>query len=137
METIYLCKFDSEGRRGETHLACEYTDEQKEAMIQDGYIEITEEDWNYYVGNKGQGANGTGYVRGADGKPTDAPAYVPTKAEKLAQLDAQYDSDKATLTNYFAEAALAGDTELQTELRAELEELNTEYVAARKEIEEE
>ena len=137
METIYLCKFDSEGRRGETHLACEYTDEQKEAMIQDGYIEITEEDWNYYVGNEGQGANGTGYIRGADGKPTDAPAYVPTKEEKLNALDSQYDSDKATLTQYYAEAALAGDTELQNELRQELEELNTEYVAARKEIEEE
>ena len=138
METIYLCKFDSEGRRGETQLACEYTDEQKEAMIQDGYIEITEEDWNYYVGNMGDGDNGTGYIRDPQtGKPVDAPAYVPTKEEKLAQLDSQYDSDKAELTRYFTEAALAGDTDMQEELRAELEELNTEYVAARKEIEEE
>lgn len=137
METTYLCKFDSAGKRTETLLACEFTEEEKQQKIADGYIEITEEDWNYYVGNMGQGANGTGYIRGADGKPTDAPAYVPTKEEKLAALDSQYDNDKAELTRYFTEAALAGDTDMQEELRAELEELNTEYVAARKEIEEE
>lgn len=135
--TTYLCKFDADGRRTETLLACEFTEEEKAEKIADGYIEISEEDWNYYVGNKGNGANGTGYVRGADGKPTDAPAYVPTKDEKLAALDSQYDNDKAELTRYFTEAALAGDTDMQEELCAELEELNTEYVAARKEIEEE
>lgn len=63
--------------------------------------------------------------------------YVPTKEEKLAALDAQYDSDKALLVQYFGEAALAGDTETQAELTAELNDLNTEYDAARREIEEE
>lgn len=137
MEQTYLCKFDSAGCRTETLLTCEFTEEEKAAKIADGYIEISEEDWNYYVGNNGTGANGTGYIRGADGKPTDAPAYVPTKEEKLAQLDAQYDADKAELTQYYAEAALAGDTDLQAELRAELEEMNADYIAARQEIEEE
>ena len=137
MEQTYLCKFDEQGRRTETLLTCEFTEEEKAQKIAEGYIEISEEDWNYYVGNKGNGANGTGYVRGADGKPTDAPAYVPSKEEKLNALDSQYDADKATLTQYYAEAALAGDTELQTELRAELEEMNADYVEQRKAIEEE
>ena len=137
MEQTYLCKFDTDGRRTETLLTCEFTDEEKQQKLAEGYIEISAEDWNYYVGNNGAGANGTGYIRVADGKPTDAPAYVPTKEEKLAQLDSQYDRDKAELTKYFAEAALAGDTELQEELRAELEEMNADYVSARKEIEEE
>lgn len=137
MEQTYLCKFDADGRRTETLLACEFNEEEKAAKIAEGYIEISEEDWNYYVGNMGAGENGTGYVRGADGKPVDAPAYVPTKEEKLAALDAQYDSDKATLTQYFAEAALSNDTELQEELRQELADLNEEYIAARQEIEEE
>ena len=132
----YLCKFDSEGRRTETLLACEFTEDEKAEKLEQGYIEISEEDWNYYVGNKGQGKNGTGYILGKDGKPTDAPAYVPSKEEQLAQLDSQYNADKAELTQYFAEAVLADDTETQAELRAELEELNADYTAKRKEIEE-
>lgn len=60
----------------------------------------------------------------------------PTKEEKLAALDVQYDNDKIVLAKYFTEAALAGDTDLQEELRQELEDLNAEYTAKRKEIEE-
>lgn len=135
-QTTYLCKFDTNGRRTETLLTCEFTEEQKAQKIAEGYIETSEEDWNYYIGNRGQGANGTGYIRGKDGKPVDAPAYVPTKEEQLAQLDSQYNADKAELTQYFAEAVLADDTETQAELRQELEELNAEYTAKRKEIEE-
>lgn len=136
MEQTYLCKFDADGRRGETLLTCEFTEEEKAEKLEQGYIEISQEDWNYYVGNKGNGANGTGYIRGADGKPTDAPAYVPSREEKLAALDSQYDSDKNELSKYFTEAALSGDTDLQEELRQELEDLNAEYTAKRKEIEE-
>jgi hypothetical protein len=136
MEQTYLCKFDTDGKRGETLLTCEFTKEEKQQKIAEGYIEISEEDWNYYVGNKGNGANGTGYIRGKDGKPTDAPAHVPSKEEQLAALDSQYNADKAELTQYFAEAALSDDAETQAELRQELEELNTEYTAKRKEIEE-
>ena len=137
MQQTYLCKFDSDGRRGETMLTFEFTEEEKAEKLEQGYIEISEEDWDYYVGNKGQGANGTGYIRGADGKPTDAPAYVPTKEEKLVALDSQYDSDKAELTKYFTDALLAGDTDTQEELQAELLELDADYKEQRKAIEEE
>ena len=136
-QTTYLCKFDENGRRTETLLTCEFTDEEKAQKLKQGYIEIDEEEWSYYVGNKGNGKNGTGYIRGADGKPTDAPAYVPTKEEKLAALDVQYDNDKIVLSKYFTEAALSGDTALQEELRQELDDLNAKYTAKRKEIEEE
>ena len=136
MEQTYLCKFDTDGRRGETLLTCEFTDEEKAEKLKHGYIEIDEDEWSYYVGNKGNGANGTGFIRGADGKPTSAPPYVPTKAEKIAALDAQYDNDKIVLSKYFTEAALSGDTALQEELRQELDDLNAEYTTKRKEIEE-
>ena len=63
--------------------------------------------------------------------------YIPTKEEKLATLDAQYDADKAELAKYYSEAAMSCDTETQTELTAELTDLNAEYDAARREIEEE
>ena len=61
---------------------------------------------------------------------------MPTKEEKLAALDSQYDSDKAELTRYFTDALLAGDTDTQEELKAELLELDADYKAQRKEIEE-
>jgi hypothetical protein len=127
MEQTYLCKFDANGRRIETLLACEFTDEEKQQKIADGYIEISEEDWNYYVGNKGNGANGTDYIRGADGKPTDAPPYVPTKEEKLAALDAQYDADKAEIMRYFATAVFAEDADAQADLRAEMAAIDAQY----------
>jgi hypothetical protein len=136
MEQTYLCKFDIDGRRTETLLSCEFTEEEKAEKLEQGYIEISQEDWEYYVGNKGNGKNGTGYIRGKDGKPTDAPVHVPTKDEQLAQLDSQYDSDKAELTKYFTDALLADDTDTQEELKAELLEIDADYKTQRKEIEE-
>jgi hypothetical protein len=62
--------------------------------------------------------------------------HEPSKEEQLSNLDSQYNTDKAELTQYFAEAILADDTEAQAELRQELEDLNADYIARRKEIEE-
>ena len=62
---------------------------------------------------------------------------APTKEEKLAALDAQYDADKAEIVKYFNEAQLAGDTELQAELKAEMAEIDAQYVEDRKAIEDE
>jgi hypothetical protein len=63
--------------------------------------------------------------------------YVPTKDEKLQTLDAQYDSDKAELIKYYSEALIVEDADLQAELKAELEELDADYVEQRNAIEEE
>ena len=133
----YMTLFDSSGVRV-TSVPCDndLTDGKKATLEADGYVEIDEDEWNYYVGNKGNGANGTGYIRGKDGKPVDAPAYAPTKEERLSQLDAQYDSDKDALAKYYLDAVLSGNTDLQDELKTELDALNAQYEAARKEIEE-
>jgi hypothetical protein len=61
----------------------------------------------------------------------------PTKEEKLAQLDAQYDADVAELTRYYTEAQLEDDAELQEEIKAELAEVKATYVEERKKIEDE
>jgi len=133
----YLCKFDDDGKRTITMpIDITMTDESVTQYIANGYEKITAEDWNYYIGNIDNGKNGTGYIRDKDGKPTDAPAHVPTKNEQLAALDSQYDSDKAELTRYFTDALLAGDTDTQEELKAELLELDADYKEQRKEIEE-
>lgn len=61
----------------------------------------------------------------------------PTKTERLAALDAQYDADIEELTKYYAEAMLEGDEDLQADLREELAEIKATYIAERKEIEKE
>lgn len=136
---MYLCKFDENGYRTSTVVeGIHYkTDAKKQAYLADGYIETSDEDYQYYVGNMGTGANGTGYIRGEDGKPTDAPAYVPTAEEQLAQLDAQYDADKADIMNYYTQALFAGDEEEQEQLKAEMEEIDAQYIEDRKALEEE
>lgn len=95
-----------------------------------GYIEIPKEEWEYYIGVHGNGDNGTGYIRDSKtGKPVSAPPYVPTTAEKVVALDNQYETDKKTLASYYLDAALAGDTDVQDALRAEMAALNEQYDA--------
>lgn len=136
---IYLCKFDNYGKRIATVAeGVHYTTaKQKEAYIREGYVETSADDYAYYVGNMGQGANGTGYIRGKDGKPTDAPAYEPSKEEQLAQLDNQFKTDQAAIMEYFTQAVFDGDTEAQEELKAEMEEIKAAYEEKRKALEEE
>lgn len=128
-ELTYLCKFDENGRRGETRLSVDYTDEQKAEMIANGFVEIDEEEWALYCED-----GGNKYIR-VDGKPTLAPPHVPTKDELLVQLENEYKQEKAKLEGYFSTALLMDDTETQDELKAELSELETWYAEEKAEIE--
>lgn len=134
---MYLSKFDEDGRRIATVLEGIHfsTDAEKQAYLDDGYVETSDEDYAYYVGNRGNGANGTGYVRGADGKPTDAPAIVVTTAQKQASIAADYESQISELKDALATATLAGDESLIAELKEEYAEVKAEYEAALKEAE--
>lgn len=131
----YMSLFDADGKRV-TSVPCDadLTDEKKAALETEGYVEIDEEEWSYYTGNKGTGANGTGYVRDmTTGKPVDAPAVVVTDAEKkvraLSELDTQYAADKAELSAQYLDAAMSGDTDTMTAIKDELAALNAKYDA--------
>ena len=126
---MYLAKFDENGNRTETFLACEYTDEQKQEMYADGFVDLSEEDWNYYVGNMGTGDNGTGYIRDAvTGKPVSAPpAPKPSKAQRIAQLEKDFESARFTIGTYYMEAVLDGNVEVQKDLQVELTELTEQF----------
>lgn len=101
----YLALFDKDGHR-ETSIPCDatLTDEWKEDLLADGYVEITEEDFAHYIGNRGKGKNGTGYIRGKDGKPTDAPPMAKNldevKTEKLAEFKRRRDAEEVTNITY-------------------------------------
>lgn len=134
---MYLCKFDTDGKRTVTvvdgvHFS---TVEEKQKYLDDGYIETSEEDYAYYVGNRGTGANGTGYVRGADGKPIDAPAIIVTTEQKQASIAADYESQISELKDALAAATLAGDESLIAKLKSEYADVKSEYEAALKEAE--
>ena len=128
---IYLSKFDATGHRtASVPVDITLSDTRKSELLADGYIEISKEDWEYYIGAHGSGDNGTGYIRDPKtGKPVSAPAYVPTTAEKVVALDNQYAADKKTLASYYLDAALAGDTDTQNALRDEMTALNEQYDA--------
>jgi hypothetical protein len=55
------------------------------------------------------------------------PAPEPTKEEKLAQLVAQYEADKAEILKYYSDAMIHGDTELMAELAGEMTALDEQY----------
>lgn len=84
MKNENLSKFDKNGNRMETvilniHYA---TDEERQKYINDGYIPISDEDYQHYIGNRGAGDNGTGYIRDTKtGKPVSAPPAPPVEEE--------------------------------------------------------
>ena len=77
-----LSKFDTHGVRIATVLSgVHYTsDEERQKYINDGYIPISDEDYQYYIGNRGMGNNSTGYIRDPQtGKPVSAPPAPPVE----------------------------------------------------------
>ena len=82
MANEYLAKFDAAGHRETTVVSGVHytTDEERQTYIDDGYIPITDEDYQHYVGNRGMGDNGTGYIRDPKtGKPVSAPPAPPVE----------------------------------------------------------
>ena len=78
----YLAKFDDSGACRAIYLAGT-----KSAGEVAGCVEISNEEWAYYIGNRGQGDNGTGYIRDLKtGKPTSAP---PTLVAEPQAMDVQ------------------------------------------------
>ena len=73
----YLAKFDDSGACRAIYLAGT-----KSAEETAGCVEISDEEWAYYIGNRGAGDNGTGYIRDQKtGKPVSAPPTPPVEAE--------------------------------------------------------
>jgi hypothetical protein len=55
------------------------------------------------------------------------PPPEPTKEEKLAALDAQYDSDKATLVAQYTDALMHDDTDTTNAIKSEMIALDEQY----------
>ena len=66
-----------------------------------------------------------------------APIHVPTKAEKLAGLEMQYEADKLEIKGYLIDAILLDDNETVEELKQEMADIEVDYKTKREEIEKE
>lgn len=71
----YLARFDESGKCKAIYLAGTKSVEELA-----GCVEISDEEWAYYIGNRGAGNNGTGYIRDPEtGKPVSAPPAPPVE----------------------------------------------------------
>ena len=80
----YLAKFDVSGHRQATLVEGVnfVTSKERDDFIAEGYIPISDEDYQYYVGNRGAGHDGAGYIRDPKtGKPVSAPPAPPVETE--------------------------------------------------------
>ena len=88
----YLIKFDENGRRSDTYVAEEKTQEQVTELLEKGFVLITEEDYQLLIGN----VDGKEYIRDADGTYSEYTSPEPTleelKAIKLSEVDAWTES---------------------------------------------
>ncbi len=125
----YLSKFDEKGQRLASYPIDEtVTKEFRAELEKDGFIEISEEEWHYYIGNMGYGDNGTGYIRDPEtGKPVSAPPYVQTKAEKANNIAREYSDAADRLNKDILLAMVDGDDELIESLKEEKDALLTDY----------
>ena len=133
---MYLIKFDEEGKKiAVVPLALADDWGGKEKLKSEGYIEISDEDWNYYTGNMGDGDNGTGYIRdSATGKPISAPARVITLEERANALKSEYEANIKAIDEAIQIAKNNGDTEYVAELQQERQNTLDEYAMKLEEL---
>lgn len=122
-----LAKFDAQGRRLATVLfGIHYTaDAERQTYIHNGYIPISDEDYQHYIGNRGAGDNGTGYIRDQKtGKPVSAPPAPPVEAEP-EPIEPEVDDVRLAAFEAMAEqeARLVAQGERIAALEAELSAL--------------
>ena len=63
--------------------------------------------------------------------------WIIDKQKIIDELDITYNREKTELANYFLEATIMNNEELQTEIKSEIEQLNINYDKERKNLESE
>ena len=93
---IYLIKFDHNGRRSETFVKEEKTPEQVQELLNDGFLEISETEYQLLIGN----IDGQEYVRTSSGKFEPYVPPAPTQDEINLQIQQRILDEKAKELNY-------------------------------------
>ena len=109
----YLIKFDNNGRRGETHVYEEKTSEEIQNLLDNGFEEVSEEDYQLLLGN----IDGKVHIRKeVDGEVVyeEEPSYVPTQDELDEQEAAAAKNELQTLAVNAMMMSLADDDLVET-----------------------
>ncbi len=109
----YLIKFDETGRRGETYVAEEKTQEEITELLEKGFVQIPEEDYQLLLGN----IDGKVHIRKeVDGEVVyeEEPPYVPTQDELDEQEAATAKNELQTLVVNAMMMSLADDDLVET-----------------------
>ena len=109
----YLIKFDEKGYRQETYVKEEMTEERIQELLDEGYIEINEEDYQLLIGN----TDGKIHIRKeVDGEVVyeEEPPYVPTQDELDEQEAAAAKNELQTLAVNAMMMSLADDDLVET-----------------------
>lgn len=133
---MYLMKFDEESKKiSAVPLVLADNWGGVEKLKNEGYIEVSDEDWNYYTGNCGDGDNDTGYIRDSiTGKPISAPARVITLEEQANALKSEYEANVKAIDEVIQIAKNNNDTEYVTELQSERQSILNEYATKLEEL---
>lgn len=133
---MYLMKFDEEGKKISAVPLILVNDwGGVEKLKNEGYIEVSDEDWNYYTGNCGDGDNDTGYIRDSiTGKPISAPARVITLEERVNALKAEYENNIKAIDEAIQIAKNNNYTEYVAELQQERQNTLDEYATKLEEL---
>lgn len=133
---MYLMKFDEEGKKiAAVPLALADDWGGVEKLKNEGYIEVSDEDWNCYTGNCGDGDNDTGYIRDSiTGKPISAPARVITLEEQANALKAEYEANVKAIDEAIQIAKNNNDDEYVSELQQERQNILDEYAKKLEEL---
>lgn len=105
----YYCKFDKNGKRT---MAISSFDLDEQAAISQGYTVVSSDNYQYLIGNKGNGDNGTGYIYNtATGKIESAPAII----TKYCYSNLGYDSKTVTSDYIVQDGEVLFDSEPTTD----------------------
>ena len=86
---IYLIKFDHNGRRSETFVKDEKTPEHVQELLNDGFLEISETEYQLLIGN----IDGQEYVRTSSGEFEPYVPPAPTQDEINLQIQQRITGD--------------------------------------------
>ena len=109
----YIIRFDEDGNRQETYVKEEMTEERIQELLDEGYIEINEEDYQLLIGN----TDGKVHIRKeVDGEVVyeEEPPYVPTQDELDEQEAAAAKNELQTLAVNAMMMSLADDDLVET-----------------------
>lgn len=109
----YIIRFDENGNRQETYVKEEMTEERIQELLDEGYIEINEEDYQLLIGN----TDGKVHIRKeVDGEVVyeEEPPYVPTQDELDEQEAAAVKNELQTLAVNAMMMSLADDDLVET-----------------------